>query len=316
MDLIQVIKDKINTLENGDYSKGLNAILTHIEVAFRHLERGQKGDFQCFTDVIYRTNQAFEGSIKELYRVLTHKDPSKKTLNDIESYFTDSNIFRPRVLEQFTSYRKNWRNPSTHDYHLDFDDREAYLAIITVSAFSYLLISQIEDTLISQKVEKEIKSQSPTKYISPIKNNDFIADTLKLLEDFCSNKSLWNMFLVGTVHPMIREHHVISALEGYFKSVTSDISLTVEPSLNNDVCPDAIFAKNDEKIILELKAYRRKSTKSELERAIVQVNSYMNLTKINTSIIFYYASQPSKFNIQEITNIDNKIIILTPEIKI
>lgn len=47
MDLIQVIKDKINTLENGDYSKGLNAILTHIEVAFRHLERGQKVIFNA-----------------------------------------------------------------------------------------------------------------------------------------------------------------------------------------------------------------------------------------------------------------------------
>jgi hypothetical protein len=73
------------------------------------------GDETAFTDAIYRTNQAFEGSLKEAYRVLTGKNPLKLRPFDIETFFQEQRILRSRVLAQFSNYRTEWRNPATHD---------------------------------------------------------------------------------------------------------------------------------------------------------------------------------------------------------
>lgn len=125
MDLIATLRTKIETLPQGEYMHGLHSVLMHIETSFKHLDRGQsQDDEQAFTDAVYRTNQAFEGSIKEAYRVLAGKDPEKITPFEIENYLDKSSVFKPRVLAQFTTYRTKWRNPSTHDYTLSFDESE------------------------------------------------------------------------------------------------------------------------------------------------------------------------------------------------
>jgi hypothetical protein len=99
MDLVETLKKKIIALEEGEYIPGLKAVLSHIETAFRHLSRGQESDDDtAFTDAIYRTNQAFEGSVKEAYRVLAGQDPSRKRPYDIENYLERNNVFRSRVL--------------------------------------------------------------------------------------------------------------------------------------------------------------------------------------------------------------------------
>jgi hypothetical protein len=65
MDFVDTLRKKIEVLEDGEYVPGLKAVLLHIETAFRHLSRGQDADDEtAFTDAIYRTNQAFEGSVK------------------------------------------------------------------------------------------------------------------------------------------------------------------------------------------------------------------------------------------------------------
>ena len=124
MDLLATSKSRIDALPQGNYVPVLRAVLLHIETAFGHLSRGQSAkDDTAFTDVVYRTNQAFEGSVKEAYRV-----PQERTgriaPDDIERYLETNKVFRPRVLSQFKNYRTEWRNPSTHDYKLDFDDSE------------------------------------------------------------------------------------------------------------------------------------------------------------------------------------------------
>jgi hypothetical protein len=74
MDLLDVIRKQIDRLSEGPHSVGLRSVLRHIEAAYGHLSRGQtQQDDSAFTDAIYRTNQAFEGSIKEAYRILAAK---------------------------------------------------------------------------------------------------------------------------------------------------------------------------------------------------------------------------------------------------
>jgi len=117
MNLVEILRSRVADLSHGDYVVGLKAVLQHIEVAESHLERGKAtSEETAFTDAIYRTNQAFEGSLKEAYRVLTGKNPAKETTNKIEQYLQEQNVLRHRVLAQLTNYRREWRNPSTHDY--------------------------------------------------------------------------------------------------------------------------------------------------------------------------------------------------------
>jgi hypothetical protein len=74
MDLIEILRQRIESLAAGEHIIGFRAVLQHIVVAANHFARGQSsGDDTAFTDAIYRTNQAFEGSLKEAYRVLAGK---------------------------------------------------------------------------------------------------------------------------------------------------------------------------------------------------------------------------------------------------
>ena len=147
MDVENILQEKLASLPAGEHSDGLKAVRLHIQAAIRHYRRGQQNDETAFTDAVYRCNQAFEGSIKEAYRVLAAKNPDKISPADIEAFLSSSGVLRERVLAQFTNYRREWRNPSTHDYKLDFDEDEALLAIVSVAVFAIVLCDQIESKL-------------------------------------------------------------------------------------------------------------------------------------------------------------------------
>ncbi len=157
-----LLEDAVGRLPAGDYSTGLNAIARHVKAAIRHLERDKAHDPDTCTDAIYRMNQAYEGSLKEAYRVLADKDPAGKTPSQIENYLETHNVVRPRVLTQLTRYRQDYRNPSTHDYKLDFDEDEALLAIVSVCAFATLLTNQIASRLAANAAQARVEAKANT----------------------------------------------------------------------------------------------------------------------------------------------------------
>ena len=106
MDLLELIRTEVSALPTGPHLQGLQSVLQHIETAYKHLARGQSDpDETAFNDTIYRTNQAFEGSTKEAYRVLAGKDPKKLSPFEIEKYLTEHKIYGERIMSQFTNYR-------------------------------------------------------------------------------------------------------------------------------------------------------------------------------------------------------------------
>ena len=135
MDLLKLIKDKCDYFSDTENFQGLESVISHIEIAERHLEMGKMGDDYFFTDVIYRTNQAFEGSLKEAHGIFTGNKLKNVTPFKIEQYLEQNNLLKDRVLSLFTNYRTEWRNKSTHDYELYFTEQEAFLAIINICAF-------------------------------------------------------------------------------------------------------------------------------------------------------------------------------------
>ncbi len=101
MNLLTLIQGKSKTLPPGCVITGIDAVVAHIERADAHWLRAKKDadDALFYFDVIYRTNQAFEGILKEAYSVLTFKDASKMNPYEIEEYFINKATFKEHVLK-------------------------------------------------------------------------------------------------------------------------------------------------------------------------------------------------------------------------
>lgn len=312
MDLVDTLRKKIVVLEEGEYIPGLKAVLLHIETAFRHLSRGQDSDDDtAFTDAIYRTNQAFEGSVKEAYRVLAGQDPAKKRPYDIENYLEQKNIFRSRVLSQLTTYRTEWRNPSAHDYKLDFDESEAFLAIVSVSAFACLLLDQIAERLAYTRSQAEAEAQKAelAASLAQTMNADLLVRVTDLLTQFCAI----HLPSPTTSSGKPTESQVIGALHGFLASAAPELNVQTEARLDAEkhFRADLLIARGEERLVIELK--RRLMRQSYLN-AVVQVEQYLLVGGIKSGILLFLPDAPSDMERLEstVSSIDGRLVILSP----
>lgn len=311
MDLVETLRRKIAALEDGDYIPGLKAVLLHIETAFRHLSRGQQSsDDTAFTDAIYRTNQAFEGSVKEAYRVLAGKDPSKKTPHEIETYLEKNNVFRSRVLGQLTTYRTEWRNPSTHDYKLDFDESEAFLAIVSVTAFACLLLDQIAERLAFNKAQTAADAQKTEieENLEESKGADLQTRASELLIQFCSVPLPYH---AQNVPP--NESQIIGALQGFLASIAPDLTVLPEASIGKGMKHrvDLLLSLGEERVIVEVKSSRYRGGADALVR---QVATYMNLSGVPKGIAIVVPDAPQRMQAgaYDIGWTGEKVVVLQP----
>lgn len=312
MNLVDTLRKKIVVLEEGDYIPGLKAVLLHIETAFRHLARGQESDDDtAFTDAIYRTNQAFEGSVKEAYRVLAGQDPAKKRPYDIENYLEQNNIFRSRVLSQLTTYRTEWRNPSAHDYKLDFDESEAFLAIISVSAFACLLLDQIAERLAYTRSQAEAEAQKVelAASLAQTMNANLLVRVTGLLTHFCAI----HLPSATTSSGKPTESQVIGALHGFLASAAPELSVQTEARLDADkhFRADLLVARGEELLVIELK---RRLMRQSYANAVAQVEQYLLVGGIKSGILLFLPDTPSEMERldSEVSGIDGQLVILSP----
>lgn len=309
MDLVDTLRNKIAALDDGDHISGLKATLGHIEVAFRHLARGQyERDETAFTDVIYRTNQAFEGGVKEAYRVLTGNDPHNKTPHKIEQYLEENEVFRERVLRQFRNYRTEWRNPSTHDYKLYFDESEAFLAIVSVSAFACLLSDQIAERTAFEASKAATKSQLK------VSSNDATKGTLynrasELVLKFAANS-------IGTMSTgAMSEAMLTGSLHGAIASAMPDVDVDVEPKLSSESSyrADMVLRKGNETLLVELK--RLSKHRGRIVAGREQVEKYMEVSGINQAFLVFMPEIPEELELLECNSeiSDAQIAIFLPK---
>lgn len=312
MDLVDTLRKKIVVLEDGDYIPGLKAVLLHIETAFRHLSRGQESDDDtAFTDAIYRTNQAFEGSVKEAYRVLAGQDPAKKRPYDIENYLEQNNIFRSRVLSQLTIYRTEWRNPSAHDYKLDFDESEAFLAIVSVSAFACLLLDQIAERLAytRSQAEAEAKKAQLAASLAQSMNADLLARVTDLLTQFCAI----HMPPVAASSGKATESQVIGALHGFLASAAPELNVQTDALLDagRHFRADLLVTRGGDRLIIELK---RRLMRQNYANVVAQVEHYLLISGVKNAVLLFLPDAPGEMEQLDSTvnGIDARLVILSP----
>jgi hypothetical protein len=305
VDLIQILRHRIDALEVGDYTAGLRAVLQHVQVAASHFSRGSaSGDDTAFTDAIYRTNQAFEGSLKEAYRVLAGNDPSRVRPFDIENFFQGKSILRPRVLEQFSTYRTDWRNPSAHDYKLDFDEDEALLAIVSVCAFAIVLIDQIAGKV---SYDKARTSAATPPEVDPQRSLSEIA--VDALLEFQPRVAT-----LGSGEPM-REVEVIGAIAGHLAKALPGARIDTEVRLSVDGRgrADIVVTDKNEKLLIEVKRGRHAANIKQL--SIAQVSHYVALSGIKDAVLYFYDEDGDKKMEREeytLPGSDARIVILRP----
>jgi len=306
VDLLANLRLKIDRLSEGEYTLGLRAVLLHIETAFRHLSRGQdRHDETAFTDAIYRTNQAFEGGIKEAYRVLAGKDPAKMRLHEMECYLEHTTVFRPRVLKQFANYRSEWRNPAAHDYRLDFDESEAFLAIISVSAFACLLVDELAKKIsyLKSKAEAESRKADIEQHLAR-GETDLLKRTADILRQF---------FRIQRSEPAAAQTQaqLEGAIEGFFSATVPDLLLRMDEAVDtgSGVFSDFVVSDGSSRVLIDLKPY-----KTLVESGLVRLESHLAYTGLRDGILFVWGENGADLKSREhhVSSIDGRILILEP----
>ncbi|UQA59960.1 type I restriction enzyme HsdR N-terminal domain-containing protein [Polyangium aurulentum] len=299
MDLVRILRQRLEALPPGDHLIGLRAVLQHVEVATKHFFRGnESGDDTAYTDAIYRTNQAFEGSLKEAYRVLAVKDPEKVRPFDIEKYLEDNSTLRQRVRVQLTRYRTEWRNPSTHDYKLDFDDAEALLAIVSVCALAVVLIDEIVEKLAEDAAKKDAPrelSRHPDRSLL-----DEVAEVLLHLQ------------IPDTHAPRILEAAVIGALVGHLRTMFPDASVNSEVALTSDTRTnrvDILVERKDARVLVEVK----RSGRANADAGVAQVMRYMAASGATDAVVFLFSETLGVEMTREDRRVDaGRIVVIQP----
>lgn len=286
MDTMKLIKEQVDkALSINKDLVGLEDVITHIERAEHLLNSGLASDDKhYFTDVIYRTNHAYEGVLKEAYFVLSDKKDQNITPNNIEKYLLTNKILNERVVNLLENYRKEWRNTSTHDYRLFFNSGEAFLAILSVTSFVHLLLTQTLDKLFYNKEIERVSS-----YIEEIKNRfneDYSSQNLVNKIKLLLRSYDGNLHKKGSFISFLTEREFIQGITAHINSIDSSLNVLVEPSLPQDknLRPDMII-ENDkhERVLVELKVYKklRHPERSEIN----QIVTYLTKAQIKDGIL-------------------------------
>lgn len=286
MDILKEIELQINSIKKTDSSNYLNSILTHIERAEFYYKQG-KTDTKFFNDVIYRSNQAYEGALKESYKVLadkTEEEVFKKTPDDIEKFLDTKSVFRERVLQLFKNYRLEWRNKSAHDFKLFFDESEAFIALTSVSSFVYLLLIQIQEEIARQTQKKKLAEEKEN--VEKIKAiaTSTSKNPMDKLVDIIVEFSRQNSQQIFNNTKDIREEEIMGLFHGYIESASKTVNTQREPKLNTgerSIRPDFLIEIDNEKLILEFKKGHNKSLN------IRHFLGSMSRTNIFQGIIYY-----------------------------
>ena len=272
MDTLAIIRDKAERLAQLLPKSGILSVVRHIELAERHFDVARRdAESDLFVDVIYRANHAFEGILREAYAILAGQDSAGKSAYEIEQYLSKNEVFQDRVMDLFTNYRSKWRNPSTHDHVASFSESEAFLAILSVTSFSGILMDQMIARLAFDQQQRllAIKTDELQKVVTQHSSEPILDRVTYLLQTFAADSSL---------QAIDTEVEFVAAVRAFLNTVEPNIELVQEPILRDGMGtlrPDLLLRQGEEAVVVELKRYRRWSLDNQ-RAAFDQVRRYVD----------------------------------------
>lgn len=317
MDLLKLLKTKAEYFTSSEDDSGVLNIISHIEIAERHYSLGKLGDDYLYNDVIYRSNQAFEGSLKEAYRIIAGKDGNNITPYKIEQYLEKNDILKERVLQLFTNYRTEWRNKSTHDYKLYFSEQEAFLAIVNISAFINILLDQMIEKR-AYVAESKLLEDKSINLKSMTENTGLLERTIEMLKLFSLN--IPEKYEKDTIH-QIREVEIMGSLNAFLNKINPEIQVFQEYSIiDKDTksrrIADFLLMSKNEKLIIEIKNPIRRHSRI-LSNGVEQVLNYLLYSGVSQGILFIPPVNKEKLElvplVKKIGNKEFRIIQIFPK---
>ncbi len=284
MDLLKIIREKCKPFASAEFYPAIEAVVHHIEIAEKHFEQAKNHGDYLYTDVIYRTNQAFEGALKEASRVLTGKDPSRQSPDHIVKYFESNRILKERVLAQFTNYRIEWRNKATHDYQLFFTAQEALLAIVSISAFFSILLDQMLEKYAHELERQKLREQAYPllQYVRNYRQLDFFNQCVELLKHFAKSLEDDKQLSAG-----IPQYELLGKLSGFISSTDPSVKISSEKMVSrgrSGIILDLLLEKEGRAIIVELKGPST-DLKRRIRHGVEQLKTSLLATGIHEGIL-------------------------------
>ncbi|WP_152544827.1 hypothetical protein [Deinococcus phoenicis] len=287
MDLLKELTERLKRLEGHPSFDGITAAAKHISIAERHYHAAvSNDDEEGFNDVIYRANQAFEGMLKEAHSIIVKGGSSKITPYEIEEYFSRNNVLKPRVMQLFTNYRKEWRNPSTHDHRAVFDEYEALMAISNVSSFAFILLGDIlerENFSIGAKVAEEMPSQDKINIKERIDLSEIVAKSIISYSSKITDREFKEL------GPKFLEE----SLWGFLTTQLPDFSIDNARRIGDNKIyrPDLVIEGKGETAIVEVKISDSTQT---IKQGYWQLVRYLHTLRESTGILYI---QPTNHDI-------------------
>jgi len=316
MNLTNEIQKRVDSLTRDDAQDGIRAAVKHIKIAEKRYGYGKnKQDEDFFNDAIYRCNQAFEGMLKEAYQVIEEERDHHISIFDIENHLLENQVYTQRVVELFKSYRKNWRNPSTHNHRLLFNEQEALLAIISVYSFTAVLLDLILERISFKNEKERIKAEIDDikKLQNDIDGLDLYHQIIYLIQKFGKRK-----FYINDE----REVEYIGRLTSFINSVEPSITFQRDVQLEeSSYRPDIVFFRKSENVIVEIKSHYSPKLFPDIEKN--QLITSLKWSEIDYGILYMPKTNSSDLNISSHTiEYENRIIhytiisTLSPSVKV
>jgi len=292
----------------------ISNVVSHIERAEHfYLKAEIEKDDQYYTDVIYRTNQAYEGMLKITYQCFTGGgDDSECNLStfQIEQYLEEEQIFNERIKFAFALYRKKWRNPSVHEYGLFFSKLEAFLAIINVTSFVYVLSNQLAEQRSTKKILEMILAEEPAEYHVVKEDQHDINDiVVEHLREF--HKIPKDGIVSGN-----NMSQIVGAIKGYLEGkikgmevITNYNNIDMVINYGNSMEDDSAMQG---KIIVKVK---NGFSKQKLQFASEQLTEYMYQFKSKQGILYFYSEETSGEYVVSRELVNNKEIVIVKPYK-
>jgi hypothetical protein len=306
LNLIAALNHKISALsvDRADDTGELKSVVGHIEAAFRHLVRGQKeNDSSALSDAVYRANLAFDCCIKDAYHLLAGRNPSSKSMADMESYLTSHKIFRSRILKLFTDYRQQWRGLIQERYPQTLSQSDVFIALTTVSSFAFLLTDQINE----RHAYLESMAQGKTCQTVIMPRTDLLSRTVNVVQEFCTVHRPYNQ-----QHPEYSEEQLIAALYGFITSAAPELSVFMKGNLplNHQYHAALIIIRGSEKVLFEL---RQNIADEHLPAMLIQTEQDMSDNAIRYGVLFCFSQQNGGLTVEErdIERIRGKLVVLS-----
>ncbi len=254
MNLLSMMKEKSKSAFPAEFYPNIEAVIHNIEIANIHMEKAKSQGDYYYTDVIYRTNQAFDTALYVAYKLLVGNDPKEKSPQGISEYFERNAILTDIVLTQLVSYRDQWKKRTSHNQQVFFSQQEALLAIVSVSAFFNVLLDNMLERVAHENEKNELSKVSFS-LMNEVKNYNDLTLPLQVVEII--NKFSHSLIdeLKNNGDQDLSEYEVLGKLTGFIASIDPEISIETGKVIPIGVSSgrvDLFLEKKGQNVIVEL----------------------------------------------------------------